>query len=236
NWAAKHATLITTYTESAKQELVKIFHIKPERIAISRLGIDHTHFQPSSDQVKKNYILYVGQAFLRRRSKETIEAFALIANDFPELELILVGQDKYRPPILADLIEKTNQQLGRQRIYHHSYIQSDADLLKLYQQAKLVIYLSSSEAMGLPPLEGLAAGTPALVKDNDLNREIYGENAFFSASETDPQIIAKAMANALQNIEKQKEILAHREEVIAKFNWSKIADEWLNELRTICRN
>lgn len=235
NWAAKRATLLTTYTHAAKQELVRLFKIKPEKIVVNYLGIDRQQLRPASHVSKKSYLLYVGQCFPRRRAKETIEAFAMMAPQFPDLKLILVGQDKYRPPLLDALIKKTNAQLGQERIIHYAYVESDTDLLRLYQEAQLLIYLSSSEAMGLPPLEALAAGTPALVKDNPLNREIYEGFAFYSPSETDPQIIAETIAKALHDQSRQQAILNHAHQITSKFDWNKHVQNLLNQLKSIAR-
>lgn len=235
NWAAKRATLLTTYTRTAKQELVRLFGIKPDKIAVNYLGIDRQQLRPASPPFKKNYLLYVGQAFPRRRAREIIEAFAIIAFKFPELKLVLVGQDKYRPPILDQLVRKINEHLGQERVKYYPYIEGDEVLLKFYQEAKLLIYLSSSEAMGLPPLEALATGTPALVKDNPLNREIYEGFAFYSPSETDPQIIARTMEEALRNQNRQQEILNHAEKIVSKFDWEKHVQNLLNQLKLIAR-
>lgn len=235
NWAARHASLLTVYTQYAKREVGKLFRINPERIVVNYLGIDREQFRSARPQTKKNYLLYVGQAFHRRRVKETIEAFALIAPKFSELNLIIVGQDKYHPPILRELVAQTNQTLGQERVRHYSYIQSDEELLKLYQEARLCVYLSSAEAMGLPPLEALASGTPALVKDDHLNREIYEDCAFYSESETDPQIIAKAMENALRNSDRQKEILGAADRIVARFNWSHHVKNLLEYFRLLSK-
>lgn len=233
NWAAKRASLLTTYTHHAKQEIVRLFKVKPEKVTVNYLGIDRNHFHPDNLRKKKDYILCVGQAFPRRRVKETIEAFALVAPAFPELNLVVIGQDKYHPPILKRLIEKTNQHLGRERVIHRPYVESEQDLLKLYQEARLCSYLSSSEAMGLPPLEALASGTPALVKDNELNREIYEDRAFYTESETDSQTIAAAMENALKNIGRRKEVLDAADYIVAKFDWKRHVQNLLEHFRTI---
>src|SRR3989344_1303439 len=106
NWAAWRATQITTYTQTAKNEVAKLFKIKPDRISMNYLGIDQKlmNMSPARFGSEKSgtnrkamrqfseYLLYVGQAFPRRRVKETIQAFAILAPNYPELKLILVGQ------------------------------------------------------------------------------------------------------------------------------------------------
>ena len=233
NWAAKRATKITTFTESAKKEISKLFKISPQRITVNYLGIDTPKIETTNNQQStiNNYLLFVGQAFPRRRVKETILAFKSIASKFPSLKLVIVGHDKYNPPILEKTIGETNKELGEKRILHYDYIESDQELQSLIQNAKLFIYLSSSEAMGLPPLEALALGTPPLLKDNELNKEIYGDNAFLVQDETNPQNIALAIEKALGNQRKRGQILRNSEKVTSKFTWEKHTEKLLEIFR-----
>ncbi|TSC75051.1 MAG: group 1 glycosyl transferase [Parcubacteria group bacterium Gr01-1014_44] len=210
NWAAWRATKITSLSNTDKEEIVKMFKIAPEKISVNYLGVDQKQvvtsllqFVGDESDAKKggnhlplNYLLYVGQAFPRRRAKETIQSFAILAPKYPDLKLILVGQDKYNPPVLQNLVKETNQKLGGERIIYHGYIENDDELQKLMAGAKLFIYLSSSEAFGIPPLEALAAGVPPIVKDNDLNHELYEGHAFYVKDEKDPVQIALALEKA----------------------------------------
>src|SRR3989344_8643863 len=99
NWAAKKATKITTFTKSAKKEISQLFKISPEKIVVNYLGVDIEKEGLTINYKLKtiNYLLYVGQAFTRRRVKETILAFEIVASKFPGLTLIIVGQDNYNP-------------------------------------------------------------------------------------------------------------------------------------------
>ncbi len=236
NWAAKRAIKITTFTEAAKKEIAQLFKISPERILVNYLGVDilSSSLIQNSKLKTQNYLLYVGQAFPRRRAKETIQAFKIVAPKFPDLKLILVGQDKYNPPILEKLIQQTNKELGEKRIIHYDYIDSDQELRVLISRAKLFIYLSTSEAMGLPPLEALALGTAPLVKDNELNKEIYEGNAFFVQDEKDPEQIAHAIEQAFSNAERRDEIIRNSPQILAKFTWQKHVQKFLEILRNIC--
>ena len=240
NWAAWHATRITTISNSAKKEMVKMFKINPDRISVNYLGIDsqviHTQgwtLRVDNLSVGTSYLLYVGQAFPRRRAKETIEAFAILAPKYPDLKLILVGQDKYNPPILKNLVKETNQKLGGERIIYHNYIEKDGELQKLMAGAKLFIYLSSSEAFGLPPLEALSAGVPPVVKENELNRELYEGNAFYVENEKDSVQIATVLENALENSNRQQEIIKNADKIVSKFTWKNHAEKFLETIREI---
>ena len=216
--------------------MVKMFKISPDKISVNYLGVDAKVIHiPGPTWNVDNYLLYAGQAFPRRRAKETIQAFTILAPKYPELKLILVGQDKYNPPILRNLVKETNQKLGGERIIYHSYIEKDEELQKLIAQAKLFIYLSSSEAFGLPPLEALATGVPPVVKENELNRELYQGNAFYVENEKDPVQIAAALENALENTNRRQEIIKNSEKVISRFTWKSHAEKFLETIREIAK-
>lgn len=233
NWAAWRATHITTLSNAARNKLIEIYGIKPERISVNYLGLGLQGAPVQGAPVVDNYLLYVGQAFPRRRAKETIQAFSILAPKYPDLKLVIVGQDKYNPPILENLVKETNQKLGTERVTYHRYIEKDEELQKIIAGAKLFIYLSSSEAFGIPPLEALATGVPPVVKENELNRELYEGHAFYVKNEKDPTDIAEALEKALTNTDRQKEIVQNSEKVIAKLSWKSHLDKFLETIRKI---
>ncbi|MDO8658505.1 MAG: glycosyltransferase, partial [Candidatus Levybacteria bacterium] len=113
-WAARHASRIMAISGTSKKELVRLFKIKPERIAVNYLGVDTSNTQTVNNG--SPYILYVGQAFPRRHLKETILAFEKITTDFPELKLIAIGPDKYEKPTIGSLVSQVNARLHREAV------------------------------------------------------------------------------------------------------------------------
>src|SRR3989344_4843081 len=74
NWAAIRAKKILAISEASKNEIIKLFKIKPERIFVSYLGVGPSFAKASEGLQRKagNYLLYVGQMFPRRHAKESI--------------------------------------------------------------------------------------------------------------------------------------------------------------------
>lgn len=221
NWAARHATKIMAISETSKKNVAKLFKISPGRIFVNQLAVE----PPKSDSltsyqlpVTSNYLLYVGQAFPRRHLKETILAFEKLSPKYLDLHLVAIGADKYNPPIIRGLIEKVNKKLGREAVVHKDYV-SDEELHDLYRNAKCLIYVSSREAFGLPPLEALAHGAVSVIADNDLNREIYGQNAFFVADPDSVDDIAATIENCLNNMAKREQIKQSAAQVLSKYTW-----------------
>jgi glycosyltransferase involved in cell wall biosynthesis len=230
NWAAKHAAKIMAISETSKQETSKLFEISLERIVVNQLGIDQPGQIGNRELGIGNYILYVGQAFPRRHLKETMLAYEKIVPKFPGLKLIAVGKDKYSPPVIEELKNKINHRLGYDGIIHKEYVPED-ELQELYASAQALIYISSKEAFGLPPLEALARGTVPIVADSAVTREIFGNAAFFVENPDSPEAIAEAIKMALTDEQKRREIIQSAPETLAKYTWQKHTDKFLNIVR-----
>ena len=213
--------------------------------------------QGFAGQATTNYLLYVGQAFPRRHLRETMLAFEVLASNatsykLPLLrpaftkvssgkqgfagrattnyQLVAVGKDKYNPPIIEKLKNEINSRLGRNAIIYKEYV-SEEELAQLYAGAKLLIYVSSKEAFGLPPLEALSYGIPAVVADQDVTREIFSTHAFFVANPDDPDSITSAIRDGLTEDTKRQEIKNASAGILEKYTWQKNTDRFLEIIR-----
>ncbi|WP_250113480.1 glycosyltransferase [Escherichia coli] len=88
----------------------------------------------------------------------------------------MVGDGKKKGQ-LQELVSKYN--LSERVIFHSSKTQKE--LSEWYKRVSILIYPSSSESLGLVPLEALACGTDVLLSPIDafLNLEILGCNLSF---------------------------------------------------------
>jgi glycosyltransferase involved in cell wall biosynthesis len=120
------------------------------------------------------YLLTVGSVFNRRRLPELIEAAARLARRFPDLVLVVVGDNRTNPRLdLAGLAERTG--LGaRLRI---SGFVSETELALRYAAADLAVFLSDYEGFGLPALEAAAHGVPLLVSRRPSLGEVFADAA-----------------------------------------------------------
>ncbi len=151
----------------------------------------------------KDYILYVGQMFPRRHAKET-----MLASKKSGVRLVMVGVDKYP------------EKLDFTGIEHYDRV-SDEKLEELYQNARLFVYVSDTEAFGLPPLEALARGVRPVVADTDISHELFGEDAVYATLSVDG--IAAAI---------QQGLALPKPQPVLKFTWKDHTDRFLE----LCRN
>lgn len=241
-WAAKRADKILTLSNHAKTVIAKSYKIDPDKIFVSQLGIDKT-FDERPDITDINdtkrklgidrfFITFVGQAFPRRRLKETLLAFKKIKQRNDGLQFLFVGIDKYPDSSLQDLIKEINNEFNDAVVYHHR-LESD-DLRSIYAGTKLIAYISTSEAQGLPPMEALKYGTPALLKDYGLSRELFDDMAFFIKDETDINEIADNMKQALdEESPLRKKIKQGGKSIADRYTWEGFVKNLLNEIRQI---
>ncbi|MEM0905751.1 MAG: glycosyltransferase family 1 protein [Pseudomonadota bacterium] len=106
---------------------------------------------------------------------------------------------------------------------------SDAELAALYAAALAVLTPSTTEGFGLPPLEGMAHGTPAVVAPCGALPEVVGDAAHY-ATPDDPLAWADAVV-ALRNDSDLWADLARRgRERASDFTWERAAEVTLAHL------
>lgn len=231
-WAVLRAKRIMTISEFSKKELMKFYNLSEEKIFVNYWGLSpefktlekNDNYLHKISKIKKKlgikneFILSVGQAFKRRRVKEAMQAFEKIADIFPNIQYLVPCVDKNNPPVLDILAEKINERLRRKAIVRVGYIDTK-DMVCLFNSAKLLVYVSDIEALGLPPIEALVCETPPLVADNGLTHEIFNDNAFFVKDAENTDEFAVVLKNALTDKEKIKKIINEKNNILSKLNW-----------------
>lgn len=231
NWAAIAATRVVAISHTSAKELQRVFGIASKRITINPLAVDPARDVHGVTRTQP-YLLWVGQAFDRRHLRETLLAFEQIAPTFANLQFVVVGPDKYSPPVIDGLVAGINQRLGRQAVIRFERV-SDAELAALYANASAVTYISDLEAFGLPPVEALAYGTPAIVADVPISREIFGSAAFFVDLPITVESIVPALRDALLNMPHREYIKTTAPSIVEKYTWSGSADRFLTAIDEI---
>jgi glycosyltransferase involved in cell wall biosynthesis len=98
----------------------------------------------------------------------------------------------------------------------------DADLPGLYNGAGLLALPSFYEGFGLPVLEAMACGTPVVAADRATLPEVVGDAGLLVNPE-DPEHIARALAQALQDEALRAQL--HNAGLVqaARFTWERTA-------------
>lgn len=180
--AARRATFIITDSDHARREIVEMFGVPDQRIAVTPLG-----YPPSMDAVPEperaanvrrryglpdSYILYVGTIQPRKNLNMLIEAYSLLRREGSTThKLVIVGRKGWLYETLFARISELG--LGDDVIF--SGFVPDEELPDLYDGACLFVYLSLFEGFGLPPLEAMARGVPVVTSNTTSLPEVVGE-------------------------------------------------------------
>ncbi|MBI1754940.1 glycosyltransferase family 4 protein [Candidatus Azambacteria bacterium] len=230
-WAAKRAHIMTI-SEFSKKELQRFYGIPDGRIFVNPWSIQesfralaHTaQYDANMRALKKkfgienDFIVSVGQAFPRRHVKEAIEAFGRVAAHHPRLQYLVACTDKYDPPVLAASVDKVNGKEGRKAVVLVGYLAREV-MPYIMNEAKALVYVSSKEAFGLPPVEAVLCGTPAVIADTPTTREFFGEEGFFVGDPSDPSKIAACLTEVFENEAHSRAIAREQAARLRKFTW-----------------
>jgi len=108
----------------------------------------------------------------------------------PDLAMVWVGKAKKKPRSF----------FRRYRIEHHHEIPAAA-LADLVKHARMVLAPSLFEGLGLPPIEALSVGTPVIVSDIEVKREVFADVPVLFHDPNDPQDLARAIRVLQDNAE-----------------------------------
>ncbi|HUQ88496.1 MAG TPA: glycosyltransferase family 1 protein [Vicinamibacterales bacterium] len=225
-WSARLARTVITDTAFSKNEIAR--HIGVKHVQVIPLGIDQTaRASNDSSTQRPPTVLFVGSLFQRRRVDRLIRAFDLVADRVADACLEIVGENRTNPLVDFEAIRAACRH--RDRISIRSYV-DDAMLASLYDRASVFAFLSEYEGFGLTPLEALAAGIPPIVLDTPVARETCDGAARYVSPSASNDDIAAAIADLLTSAEARRDVLAHRDTVLSRYDWDRAAAATLQVL------
>ena len=86
------------------------------------------------------------------------------------------------------------------------------------------------EGFGLTPLEALASGVPPVVLETPVAREVYGAAASYVPTISSVGVLADTLTELLLDSQARRTVLAHAEEVLARYDWARTAETTLRAL------
>ena len=186
---------VLTNSQFTAREIQRCTGLPDSRITVTPLGYDDQAFKPGPPppgSQERPYLLHVGQQYPHKNLRRLIQAFAQVASSYPELRLVLAGKPH---PTETPVLQAMVRELGlQQRVEFRSYVPY-AELPDLYRGALAFIYPSLWEGFGLPILEAMACGTPAITSRGSGMEEVAGDAAIL----VDP-VNVNSLSSALANI------------------------------------
>jgi len=239
--SAQKAAMIFTPSEFSRQEVIRHYNVPADKVKKTLLSVDPAlsalpeNIGEAAVEVKKRYalgdefIFYVGSIFTRRHLAEVIQSFSLLAKEKTDCRLLLGGRDYTINKAVSRLIEKKNEELGRQAILRVDFI-GDDDLKLLYSACAFFIWLSDYEGFGLPVLEAMSLGAPVITSRGSSLAEVAGQAAILIKDNCSIQEINAGMKRLIENKEFSSELAEAGKRQAKSFSWQICAKETLAAL------
>ena len=184
-------------SRAVADELARGWGIKAEVIVN---GVAYERFAATDPAAREawrsrlgRYVLTVGGIEPRKGSLDLLEAYALLRTEHPDVALVIAGGETlfdYRD--YRARWEARAQELGISPTVLGPVPEND--LPSLVAAADAFAFPSVKEGFGLAAMEALAAGTPLVVRDLPVLREVFATAARFAA---DPAHLAAELHAAL---------------------------------------
>jgi glycosyltransferase involved in cell wall biosynthesis len=233
NWlvplSARLAVAVITGSEATKRDLVELYDLPPEKIAVTPYAADAAYRPMDREQARElvarrlgvpaPYLLSVGVLQPRKNLPRLVRAYTRVAREIPH-RLVLVGKEGWAPDELRDAVAACPP--GREPLFT-GYV-PDADLPALYAGADLFLYPSLYEGFGLPPLEAMACGAPVITSDTSSLPEVVGD-AGVTVDPEDEEAIGEAIVRLLADRRRRADLRERGIRRAAGFTWERTARE-----------
>jgi glycosyltransferase involved in cell wall biosynthesis len=227
----KRAQVVLTDSEFVKREIVEVFGLDADRIRAIPIGLDPVFRPMREDETRSalarhalrhgEYLLSVGTLEPRKNLERTVRAYGLLPAALrARYPLVIVGASGWRTqaiqavlgPLVAGGEAKVLGYLDR------------GELAAVTAGATAMVYPSIYEGFGLPPLEAMGCGVPAVASNVSSPPEVVGD-AGWLVEPLDVEAIAGAMRAALEDAPLRSALSAQALERSARFTWDACAAE-----------
>ncbi len=240
-YSIKKAKKIITISNSSKNDIIKMYKVNPEKIAVVYPGIKQDLGLKIKDLrmndlskkygIKGDYILFVGTLQPRKNISKLIEAFSLIINhksSIGDLSLVIVGKKGWQ---YEEILVAPKQFGVSERVRFLDFV-SDEDFPSLYKNALCFVLPSLYEGFGLPILEAMQYGCPVATSNVSSLPEAGGDAAlYFDPRNADE--ISKTIKKVIEDKSLRDEMIRKGYAQVKKFSWEKTARETLKVLQDL---
>jgi glycosyltransferase involved in cell wall biosynthesis len=231
----RRARHIIVDSNAIKLEMMNRYKLNDDDITVVYLGISSGYeiiHARDRDLLLQNkygletgsYILSVATLEPRKRIEAAIVAHSTMCERLGlNVPLVLVGASGWHNDQLLALIDRA-QAIGRLKFL--GYV-PEPDLPAIYGGARLFLYPSIYEGFGLPPVEAMACGVPAIVSNRSCLPEVTGGAAML----IDPDDIdgfSRAIEQGLSDDIWRAEAIEAGVRIAARYTWQRCIEETMD--------
>lgn len=221
---------VLTISRFTADEAIRMLGLDARKISVVHNGCDF-HPDEITIQEHKPDFAVPDEFFLFVGSLEPGKNLKLLKQAYLQAE----QQGQPAPPLLivGARWEGVASEGEHPKNWHYLGRQSDEVLVYLYRRALALLFPSIYEGFGLPIIEAMALGCPAVCSPVSSLPEVGGEGAYFV--EMEPAKYLAAMRELRSNPRLREEWIARGRAWSSRFSWTRCAKETLDVYRDVMR-
>ena len=229
-----------------RKELLKFYPLDPNRIAVIPQGVDHDRFSSEEQEsdvreleslgIEQPYLLCVATREPRKNMSILLEGYArsdrvLRAARQRIPTLVIAGSSGWGRNEINKILEEGQI---REKVILTGYL-PDSVIPALYRHAMLYIMPSLYEGFGMPVLEAMSCGCPALLADIDAFREVAGDAAVYF-NPRDSALLARQLVTLVGDHQLRAELREGGFTRAEAYTWDATARSTLDVYREVMEN
>jgi glycosyltransferase involved in cell wall biosynthesis len=238
--AVHQADAIIAVSHATANDIAQVYG-RTKQVQVVHHGVNHEFFRPVQEELeqqaswenlardfrnlKRPYLLFVGQIQPRKNVIRLIEAFEQLHTEQPELQLVIAGSHGW----LQQPIEQRAAQSPYAAHIHMLGRVSDEQLRSLYWHAELFVLPSLYEGFGMPVLEAMASGCPVVTSQTSSLPEVAGEAAILINPADTQSLLSGIKTAQTEKAELRQRGLQHA----AAFTWDICSQKTLEIIKNI---
>jgi glycosyltransferase involved in cell wall biosynthesis len=229
----KLSSKITTVSPSVSEEL-RLYGLNPKGITVVENAVDPELFTPVPSIVKKHsLILFVGILRSGKGVLDLINCAKSVCNKRPNVRFLVCGDG----PLLNKMRSKVEKMGLQKEVIFLGYVNRH-NIVKLYQEADILLHPSSHEGLSTVVLEAMSCGLSVVANDIPGNRAVIspGVNGILVVNSS-PESLADSILHLLDSDILRRDIgRAARATIENRFSWSKTVDKMIGCYEELLNN
>jgi glycosyltransferase involved in cell wall biosynthesis len=215
---ARALPAVVTVSRSSQRDISAQMQVRPERMTVVPVGVDHTVFRPMDDvtPVPGRIMVTSSSDVPMKGLVPLLEAVAKLHTE-RDIQLTVIGR-----PREGGRVDKAIARLDLADIVHCVSGISDHELARLYGEAEVAVVPSLYEGFSLPAIEAMSCGVAVVATTGGALPEVVGTDGETGllVEPNDPGALAAAIARLQDDpVLRARLGAAGRTRVVSRFTW-----------------
>lgn len=223
------ADQVICVSQKTREDLLSRHELDPRKVAVVYNGVDHVQRVAACDHTADEYlaalalperfVLYAGSLDARKNVRLLLDAVELLAARKKRVPIVLAGQSWYGAGPVEGRVAR--MKAAGHELRPLGYL-SEEVFYELMRRSSIFVFPSLYEGFGLPPLEAMGLGVPAIVSNAGSLPEVCADGAL-QIDPQDPGALAEAVLSLWESPTKARALGEAGRKRASEFTWARTA-------------